>query len=430
MLITARDWLMRPEFVEAMAALQAAGFALDPTAHKAFIERTTDSEGPKFVMGSNGIAHIPVVGALTNQPDFFFSFFGGGNTVYGDIIEAIRAMDADDEVESAVLEVSSPGGEVAGFYDTAAAIAASSKPIVAHITDMAASAAYGLAAQTDFITLNNRMAIVGSVGIITTRILDGEHMVTVRSTKAPKKQPDASTSEGVKAIKEELDAIHAEFAGVIAEGRGVSVAVVNKDYGRGGLVVGAGAVSAGMVDAIFEGDKPGARAPEQTGGKAMDLETLKAEHPAVYAAALALGVTAGITQERTRVEAHVIAGEAAGPEGTKLALGFIKDGSEYTNAVVQATYNAAATKAAALGARSTEDGGAASAGDPKVGGGTDDEAVKAQAEVEEDGMLARVAESVGIRPDKLDLGKKASAAAASAAAASAAPAAPVVPASA
>jgi hypothetical protein len=62
---------------------------------------------------------------------------------------------------------------------------------------------------------------------------------------------------------------------------------------------------------------------------AMDLEQLKAEHPAVYKAA----VESGVQQERDRVTAHIQLGETG---DMKVALEAVKDGSDIT----QTTYSA------------------------------------------------------------------------------------------
>lgn len=73
----------------------------------------------------------------------------------------------------------------------------------------------------------------------------------------------------------------------------------------------------------------------------MDLEQLKAEHPAVYKAAVEIGVQ----QERDRVQAHINLGETG---DMKVALEAVKDGSEIT----QTTYSA--HMAAAINRREVE----------------------------------------------------------------------------
>lgn len=73
----------------------------------------------------------------------------------------------------------------------------------------------------------------------------------------------------------------------------------------------------------------------------MTLEELKAKEPAVYAQAVA----AGVTQERNRVNAHLTLGETAGD--VSVALKYIKDGSGISDMNIQAEYIAAGMKAKA-----------------------------------------------------------------------------------
>ena len=66
----------------------------------------------------------------------------------------------------------------------------------------------------------------------------------------------------------------------------------------------------------------------------MDLNTLQAQHPDVYAAAVEMGANA----ERDRVAAHLTMGDASGDMAT--AITAINEGSAMT-ASLQATYMAA-----------------------------------------------------------------------------------------
>lgn len=75
----------------------------------------------------------------------------------------------------------------------------------------------------------------------------------------------------------------------------------------------------------------------------MDLQKLKVEHPAVYAAAMQDGQEV----ERDRVSAHLTMGKASGDMAT--AMTAVKDGSLMT-ASLQATY-----MAAGMNRRDTED---------------------------------------------------------------------------
>ena len=80
--------------------------------------------------------------------------------------QAIRAAVADPEVDSILLEIDSPGGEVDGTFDLADEVfeARGKKPIVAVATETAASGAFALASAADRLFLP-RTGRVGSVGV-------------------------------------------------------------------------------------------------------------------------------------------------------------------------------------------------------------------------------------------------------------------------
>ena len=84
--------------------------------------------------------------------------------------------------------------------------------------------------------------------------------------------------------------------------------------------------------------------------KVMDLAKLKAEHPAVYAQAVAVGVA----QELDRVSAHLVMGESSGD--MKTAVKAIQEGSEMT-ATLQATYMTAAMNRRDIENRNDDDKG-------------------------------------------------------------------------
>jgi ClpP class serine protease len=120
---------------------------------------------------------------------------------------------------------------------------------------MAASAAYWLASQAGEIVIE-RAASVGSIGVVATVSKqeaagsDGRRSYEIVSSGAPLKRPDPSTDEGKAAIQEQIDAIEKSFIADVARGRKVSAGVVRSEFGRGGMVSGEAAISAGMADKI------------------------------------------------------------------------------------------------------------------------------------------------------------------------------------
>jgi ClpP class serine protease len=100
----------------------------------------------------------------------------------------------------------------------------------------------------------------GSIGIAASFLVD-ESIVEIASTEAPKKRPDVSTAEGKAIVREELDAIHEVFVEAIARGRSTTTTNVNRNFGRGAIVLARDAKRAGMIDSIAAGASgAGARA--------------------------------------------------------------------------------------------------------------------------------------------------------------------------
>ena len=113
-----------------------------------------------------GLAVIPVSGAMMKRG---LSFFGMRiSTSTRDVQQALAAAVADERVDQIMLLIDSPGGSVDGTVELADAVYAArqSKPIIAQVDGMAASAAYWVASQANTIVAS-RSALVGSIGVFT-----------------------------------------------------------------------------------------------------------------------------------------------------------------------------------------------------------------------------------------------------------------------
>lgn len=340
-------WLMLQSTLDDVTRAREAKFTLSETQNKEFSARFYDdgsSGNPRIYTVSGDTAQINITGVLTRNPDIYAYFFGGGNTTYTDIMKSVALADNDPTVKQVVYFYDSPGGNVDGMYEAIDAIMSGKKPRKAMIR-RAASAAFGLASASGEMEAINIASSVGSLGVATERYVD-ENVVTLTSTNAPFKRPDVTTAEGKAAVVKELDAVESMFFNAIASGRGISVDKIIADYGKGAMFLAEEALKRGMIDKIMP--KSTATSGNKKGVHAMDLETLKAQHPAVYAAA----VNEGIGKERDRVKAHVIAGKAA--DDVETALTAIENGSDMT-ATMQATYLAAGIKSQRKGERKDDD---------------------------------------------------------------------------
>lgn len=112
----------------------------------------------------NGIAVIPIMGSLVHRSGWMDAM--SGLTSYESIGKAFDAALADDEADSILLHIDSPGGEVSGLFDLGDKIfnAFTDKPIRAFGDGMVTSAAYLLASSAHEFFLS-QAAIAGSIGV-------------------------------------------------------------------------------------------------------------------------------------------------------------------------------------------------------------------------------------------------------------------------
>jgi ClpP class serine protease len=329
-------WLINKDVLKAM---ESGAASVSASERLAYIREREPSaaENLRIYNEAGDRAQIVVEGVLTDKPDFLAMLFGGGNTTYGDIIAAIDAAERDPNIREIYMYIDSPGGTVAGMFDAMESMRTAQKPITVIGRNTVASAAYGLASQADRILSSNRATRFGSVGVAVEMHVSDER-VTVTSTNAPRKRPDVRTDEGKQMVREELDATEALFVESIAQGRGIEKEKVLSDFGEGGMLLAEEAQKRGMIDGLQEPSSNVSQTTASSGGNKveainMDLNTLKAQHPDVFAEAVKLGED----KERARASDHLKLGAACGD--IQIAISAIKDGKELS--ACQADYMAA-----------------------------------------------------------------------------------------
>lgn len=396
-------WLIEKSAFEQMSAAMDAGYTPNSEDESSFLASFDAVGGTRIMSVASGNANINVSGVLTDVPNIMARIFGGGNTTYAEIRGALATAEADPDVKEIVMKFNSPGGSAsAEMVDTFQAIRATKKPVTAFVGDMAASAAFGLAAQADKIVAQNAMSKVGSVGVMV-RSFVNPNVITTTSTNAPNKIPDPSTPEGKEKIRAMIDPMEKVFIDAIASGRGISADVVKDEFGKGAVVLAEHALRRNMIDSIAApgtitdatsakaqvSEKP--QTQTAVGGKnrspKMDLPTLKATHPAVFQAAYDEGKAKGTEVERDRVSAHLTYGAQCGC--MDIAQAAIDSGSDVTQSLL-AQYLTAGQNKNDITDRN-EDETDASAADGAAEAKTETE----QAEAEEDEVMALVAKDLG-----------------------------------
>jgi protease-4 len=168
-------------------------------------------------------ALIPIAGPISKGD----SKFGGTSTLR--TRAALRQAARDPEVHSIVLQVYSPGGHVDGVQDLADDVwrVRQQKPVVAHIEDLGASAAYWVASQANRITAN-ATADVGSIG--TMAVLEDSskrlerlgitvHVVSTGPYKGVGVEGTAISPEALAYVQARVNAINQHFLASIQRGR-------------------------------------------------------------------------------------------------------------------------------------------------------------------------------------------------------------------
>jgi ClpP class serine protease len=291
----------------------------------------------------DGVAHIPVAGQLTPSADPCGAFTGQAETEYGYIQAALIAAEDDPNVVEIALDVNSPGGYISGLDETAQVLGMVGKPTTAYVSGMAASAAYWLASQADRIVALSPASEIGSIGVAMEEYDDDAALadagITHRvytSTDAPDKRPDTKTEEGRGKIIAELDALHSVFVRRVADGRGVTAEKVNKDFGRGGVLIAEQAMAAGMIDEvrgshIIRKQSAGVASRQAAGPKeSKEVEMTEQEIQALKADAY----QAGIQAERKRV-AGLSAWKGINADADKAVDEAVASGKNYDDVAAQ-----------------------------------------------------------------------------------------------
>lgn len=346
-------WLIDAGAYEKMQARVMAGGPSSPAIMASVKARSGDASNVMETAGD--VARINVVGVLTSSPDWFAMFFGNGNSTYGDISAAITAAESDPQIKQVEFYFDSPGGEAQPVEAVAGQIAAMKKPTTA-LVSTAGSAAYWLASQTKKIIATGNTSMVGSVGAMISVAKPSEMLsVDITSRDAPNKRPDPETPEGKSAYQDFLDQMSSLFVSAVASGRDTTEDIVHNNFGKGGMLLARQALEAGMIDEIAQQtpQKKSKSKSNTTGVKTMDLATLKAEHPGLYAAVLAEGHQAGADAERDRVKYHLTLGQKMGAEA--LAISACLEGKGKDDGELTAQYLSAGVNKRALDDRSKDE---------------------------------------------------------------------------
>ena len=204
-----------------------------------------------------GLAVIPIHGTLVHRTQGLSAL--SGMTSYESIREQFSDALASKDIHSILLDIDSPGGEVAGVFDLVDTIYASrgTKPIIAVVNERGFSAAYALASAADRIYLS-RTAGLGSIGVIMlhvdrseanrkagityTPIYAGEHKIDG--------SPNAPLSDKARANAQAIvNSMYDLFVETVARNLGLAPGLIRNT--QAGTYHGQSAVDAGLAHSVL-----------------------------------------------------------------------------------------------------------------------------------------------------------------------------------
>jgi signal peptide peptidase SppA len=253
--------LMHPSKLHAIVSGLAGRFGLDPPEPGLYITPSgTASKGGYRVI--DGVGVIDIFGVLAHRTTMAAdsSYIQG----YDGIARRLDAALADRAVDSIVLNIDSPGGEVSGAFQLAEHIrsARSVKPIHAVANELAASAGYLIASAAQTLSLPET-AEIGSIGVVichvdmsgafakqgvkVTPIFAGSHKVD-GNPYAP--LPD----EVAQRLQADINHYYSLFMDAVAESRpNLSRDAIRKT--EAALFIGQSAIKVGLADRLETADQ-------------------------------------------------------------------------------------------------------------------------------------------------------------------------------
>lgn len=203
------------------------------------------------------VAIIPIHGTLVHRAHGLRAL--SGVTSYSSIRSSIESALNDQSISSILLDIDSPGGEVAGVFDLVDYIyrSRSVKPITAMINERGYSAAYAIASAASSIYLS-RTAGVGSIGVVMLHVdrseADKRAGLTYTHIYAGSHKIDGTphaplSAEATEDAQSKVDAVYDLFISTVARNNGLTEDSVRNT--QAATYQGQSAIDNGLADAIL-----------------------------------------------------------------------------------------------------------------------------------------------------------------------------------
>ncbi|AJW99237.1 peptidase S49 family protein [Burkholderia gladioli] len=230
---------------------------------RAFLDEEDDSEEAQYKPYdvAQGVARIPIEGTLVHKLGTLEPY--SGMTGYDGIRALLSMALGDPDVRAIMLDIDSPGGEVAGCFDLVDAIynARGRKPIWAVLTESAYSAAYAIASAADRIIVP-RTGGTGSVGVICMHVDMSQALskaginvtlIHYGAKKADGNEFNPLSKDALSRFQSDVDKMGEIFVKTVARNRDLKTALVRDT--EAGTFLGAAGVEIGFADAVMAPDE-------------------------------------------------------------------------------------------------------------------------------------------------------------------------------
>ena len=239
-------------------AIALQPMAFDPDDEYDYAERESSRDRGYDMAGP--VAVIPVHGTLVQKTGTLRPY--SGMTGYDGIRQSFLTALEDSSVEGIVLDIDSPGGEVAGCFDLVDTIYAArgDKPIHAILNEAAYSAAYAIASAADRISVP-RTGGTGSIGVICmhvdwSRALDNAGLkvtfIQYGDRKADGHPEIPLSKEALRRFQKDIDTMGELFVTTVARNRNIAASTVRDT--EAACFLGSAGVELGLADAVAAPD--------------------------------------------------------------------------------------------------------------------------------------------------------------------------------
>ncbi len=251
-------WAIEPDKLREIQAIYAThlrGEKIDIAALEARLGRPLASEQQQYTVEPGGVAVLRMSGIIAPKANLFMQVSGGLSTQMA--TKQLESAVADQRVRSIVLAIDSPGGNVIGTPEMAAAVREMSaiKPIVTHSDGALASAAYWIGSAANAVYLSGPTVQVGSIGVVIDRAYNPASSVREESIVAGRykrltKSNEPLSDEARAIVQADVDYVYSLFVDQVAAFRDTTSDQVLERMADGRVFRGQQAIDAGLVDGV------------------------------------------------------------------------------------------------------------------------------------------------------------------------------------